>query len=93
MHSHAYDVQYKLKIDIPSLVNCNGPVNRIWLKRADNRRLASRGSVTSLASSRFRHKNHWNVVKARQWYTIGYIATVSRHIWSMHMHTDILIGP
>jgi hypothetical protein len=27
VHSHAYDVRYELKIDIPSLVNCNGPVS------------------------------------------------------------------
>jgi hypothetical protein len=83
MHSHVYDVQYRLKIDIPSLVNCDGPVNRIWLKRADNRRLTSRGSVTSLASSRFRHKNHWNVVEARQWH--GTRLDIYRHGKPTHL--------
>jgi hypothetical protein len=72
VHSHAYDVRYELKIDIPSLVNCNGPVSPEKSEQSASR---IPWVSTSLANLRFRHRNHGNVVnKVRQWYTIGYIA-------------------
>jgi len=41
VHSHAYDVKYdvryELKIDTPSLVNCNGPVSPEKSKQSASR--------------------------------------------------------
>jgi len=52
VHSHAYDVRYELKIDTPSLVNCNGPNGPVSPEKSEQS--ASRiPRVSSTAAGKF----------------------------------------